>query len=308
MATSISTEEADLIDQSLTGDSAAIGRLFARLQKPLIGYLMTHARCTRMDAEDALQEVWAKLWAEFSNPASTDRYDPAKGGFYSFIINRYLKFAVRRHNELAANRRFITVSDEVSEDDAPQTISLPADDPSPEESVLASEAARLKSRAFAECFRITFAYGGYPHQVLAFGYSKLILGRGTKSKELSEVDGKRSRQVEGSPLKLDEMHGANALSQVARSFRSDFAEAAGLPDQALEPLFRHLEPLETALTREVKEISEGNQAFQSAHLDKLDRLVGNTCFREYYGSRGIQAIPDWCDKVRRRVMARLGIG
>ena len=66
----------------------------------------------------------------------------------------------------------------------------------------AEEERRLKFEALRLNMVITFLCGGYPHQLLAFGYSKLIYGTPSP------------RRIEGKAAKVDEEHSAESLENL----------------------------------------------------------------------------------------------
>ncbi len=302
-------EEKDIVDAARTGSESALNQLARRYHKPLVGFVLSRIGCSREDAEDIAQDVWLKVFSDLHKSPAEGGYDAGKGAFYTFIINRYAKFHLLQYIE--RTRRRGTEAFGGDEDDSSHIDPQIADDqPTIDVVMVDEEDNALRASAIEECFRLTFRYGGYPHQVLAFGYSKLVYGQSTQREASGPVKRmpKRKREIEGDPKRVDNEHGGNPLTLVASSFWSDYSQVSGLDDSTLARMHTYLEPTRQRLILQLAELARDNKAFRDHHGALLRQVVGETHIRDYYGSRGLNAIADWCDKVQNRIREKLGIG
>ncbi|MBI5058190.1 hypothetical protein HZB60_00235 [candidate division KSB1 bacterium] len=290
------------------GSQGAANRLINRYQKPLTGFVLGHCTCARDQAADLVQEIWIRTLPELTKPADAGGYDPAKGSFYTFLINRHARYLVLQFIDRTRRRPESVVAS--ADDGAVESRSALTDEQDNAESLLIKrEELRRRHDLLTECFRLTFLHGGYPHQVLAFGFSKLILGQSTRRDSVNSAAGaKRRREIEGDPQRLDTERGGEDLKQLADAFWECFQRGSGLDQPALDRLAQAMQPTRNSLPLTVEQMAVGNRLFLDHHAAIAGRIVGQTALRDYYGARGLNAIADWCDKVQNRVRDRLGVG
>ena len=95
-------EETRLLRTAESGNRDAFSRLFTIYNRPLKGYILAHIRGGEDDAADIAQAVWSEAWEKISIPPEEGGFDPSKGRFYTFLLNRYTKFHILRHNSAAS--------------------------------------------------------------------------------------------------------------------------------------------------------------------------------------------------------------
>ncbi len=305
----IRSDDAYLVEQARQGSDEARSRIAQKYHHPLVGFVLGRYGCPRADAEDIVQDVWMQVFSEIGKSADEGGYDPNKGNFYTFVVNRHAKYLILRHRD--RDRRSLTSPIQLNDDTSRGFVRPEYADPAsdPEFIFVQEEDSFARTSAFAECFRLTFRYGGYPHQVLAFGYSKLIYGDSTQraAAQKSGLNGGWSRAVEGDPKRLDAEHGEDTLHDLLERFWRDYSRMSMLDSQSLSRLQACLDPTRNRLRLLVKEMTKDNKTFQQHHASLLNHRVGATCLRDYFGSRGVNAVPDWCNKVQNRVREALGI-
>lgn len=301
----ILSDDAEIVQRIRAGDTNIAERLVAKYQRALVGFLLGRAAMPREDAEDMAQNIWLRAIPDLSRPVADGGYDAQRGSFYTFLIHRYAKFSVMQFIE--AKRRKPQYSFSADDDDL-SAADLPSGDDDPEQYMLLREELEERHAALCQCFRMTFLYGGYPHQVLAFGYSKLIYGQLTqREREPVRKDVRRRREVEGDPKRLDAEHGSDTLDFVEQEFWNAFKRISNLNETTLQAIDLAMQPTRDRLKLTVAEMSRGNKAFLEHHSHLAEQRVGQTTVRDYYGARGLNAITDWCDKVQNRVRERLGL-
>jgi DNA-directed RNA polymerase specialized sigma24 family protein len=298
MAELSADEVLKLVEAARAGDREAFDRLAGAVHQALVGFTKAKIRSANRDedAQDLAQEVWADVLIAITLTAAEGGYDPAKGRFYTYVINRFVIPKILQFNEREARRRRLQESlDERDEDQEPLQIPDPNKRNRPDWAITA-EFLWLRSRAFSELFRLVFLCGGYPHQQLVFGFSKHIYGR------------QSHRGIEGDPEGVDKKHGAALLSQLTDDYWTAYRKVSDLDPVERSRLQGFLSPLRMRLALEVGELVALSQTLYD-NLKRLHhRIVGTTCLRDYYTARGFgMAIPDWCDKVEKRVRAVLGL-
>ena len=283
-----------LIDEARRGKSEAFGQLVEACNEALIGRIRRRL-WDRNDAEDIAQEAWAAMWEDIHTPVEEGGYDPARGTpLHVYVYERFGKFLIRRRWGRATGPV-------LGATDGAEGGPEPTDyrEPRPEEAAQLAEMVELKLAAYSELLRLTFLCGGYPHQQLALAFSKLIYG--TRS----------DRAVEGSPRRVDQEHGHEPMERLATSFWEAYEAASQITDPGtLEELGKHLQPVRLRLRLTVGELTRLDRASSKHFADMLQRVVAATCLSDYYARRKggyTTAIPDWCDKVERRLRQVLGL-
>ena len=280
--------ELQLIEAARTGDREAFNRLVQSYHKPLLGFIRGKG-VRESDCEDVAQEVWTRVWRKIGATPAEGGYNPEKGGFYTWVAYCFARYRIRDCRARERARQVVAADDPRMEEPA-----QPPFDPTHEEQL------RRRLAAFAELLRVTFLCGGYPHEQLAFGFTKLIYGSRSR------------RAVEGLPRYVSRRHGAEPLDQLTRTFVDQYASVSEIDDAALAELLPAcIEPvrLRSALTvmRLIRPLPK--------HLHPIkDECTGQTCLRQYYtgdpdakGAGTTHPITHWCHRVSQKVRRVLGV-
>jgi len=280
--------ELQLIEAARTGDREAFNHLVQSYHKPLVGFIRGKG-VHEPDCDDVAQEVWTRVWQKIGAGPAEGGYNPEKGSFYTWVAYCFARYRIRAWRARERPRRVVAADDPRIEEPT-----QPPFDPTHEEQL------RRRLAAFAELLRVTFLCGGYPHEQLAFGFTKLIYGSRSR------------RAVEGLPRYVSRRHGAEPLDQLTRTFVDQYASVSEIDDAALAELLPAcIEPvrLRSALTvmRLIRPLPK--------HLHPIkDECTGQTCLRQYYtgdpdakGAGTTHPITHWCHRVSQKVRRVLGV-
>jgi len=251
----------------------------------------------RETTEDISQEVWSRTWEQIHKTPEENGYDPAKGRFYTFLINYH---AIPTIKDWKRNRSRSHERTSVFETDEGQVIKEPvasAQVSQPDISLEIEEQLRLTNFAFLELLRLIFLCGGYPHQQFAFAYSKLIYGQPSK------------RSIEGASEKVHHEHGAVPFEILITAFWDAYKSVSQLGVETLQAVNCHLDPMRLRLPQELGEILRFDDVSKIRFEKLLSKKAGKTCLKNYYADHKdgfTAAIPDWCYKVEKRIRTILG--
>lgn len=254
-----------------------------------------------VDADDIVQETLVRSFEAFH--LYDERYD-----FEQYLFG-IAKYALRRR--LSASMREIAVAwDEAVEDAGngpvlPLAESLPAAAralagadrfPRPDERALAS--ARLR-----ELLEAVLAYGGYPHQQVAFAYATVLWGKRKADAAAPDGCGHTRERPDKSPVTSDPDRVVRELSETplaiaGREFRREIEAigAAGASDFA--EAFR---PFEHRLGLTIRELFARDRASLRTFGALGERRTGDTRLADYYGRDARRSVSDWIDAVKTRV-------
>jgi hypothetical protein len=141
--------EAIRLTRAKEGNADAFGELFINYEKAVFGFIMAHG-ANRTDAQEIAQETWKKIWQKIPT------YDPCYGTFAAFA--RYWAGIMRRRCYEGISRRRRLEADLAH---TPRTrLSVPD--------------AMLLPLLYEELLRMTFGSASVPHQLIAFGFCKLL--------------------------------------------------------------------------------------------------------------------------------------
>ncbi len=278
-------EEFELIEQARRGDQDVFARLVDIYTKPLVGYISVGISGNRKDAEELAQSVWLKVMEDIQKPSEDGGYDPEKGRFYTYITNRFAQYEVLKW---------------CSREQIQEEIDIQADsEQRPDVALLVKEKRYLEACVHSKLFRLIFLCAGYPHQQLAFGYSRLIYGSKSKG----------GRMIEGDSKTVDSKHGAKPLKNLADSFWIDYQSLLAIGPEESDYFHESLIPLYTRLNLKIADLFELSSSLMNQLSHLQSQYVRSTSLRDYYtDKRGFdEAIPDWCNKVKSRVRAILGL-
>lgn len=266
--------EIELIRRACNGDDEAITQLYKAYQKAVYGFIRARVR-QDADAEDVAQETWIEVWKKL--PA----YDPAKGSFFTWI--RYwagLKL-LRHYKELKDWRRIHVLISELrsrypdldEEEEIADIIDrLTIAEVQPDE-------PEKDAEEYAYILRITFEKGGYPWQLIAFGFNKLI--------------------DEWKPKRIVAELSDSELQKLGKKLEYDYLAESMLPEEEVRDCF---EPLRGQMSRLVGDVLLPGDTVSRENLREILSIhVGDTTLRNYYGKDPEANISDWSNKVRKRV-------
>lgn len=268
-------EQRKLAQAACKGDEGAARKIILAYREALFGYI--RVRSTQdADAEDISQDFWQQIFTG----GGICRYDPSRAALYTFfkIIahSRLIDFYRKRGKDNWVQ----IIEDEVSgveevEGGGAEGIrshidsSLVVDPKVGEEDDLSS--------AYKSALGILFANGGYPHQVIVYAFGKLV--------------------DHWKPRKIIEKLSDVLLRQLYSRLHEDYLIESKLPDKEIAPCFSRLEQKMDLLVDKV--ISDPSLRDKLKPL--LNRKVGDTTLRDYYGKDASHSISDWCDKVNKRL-------
>jgi DNA-directed RNA polymerase specialized sigma24 family protein len=220
-------------------------------------------------ADELAHDVWTDVLIRESESRGYDRVH----SFYTYLVNVVAMGAVAK---VRRQRR------EGPIEDLPDEEGEPLDGPEPLDDAMLA--------AFDALFRVLFLCGGYPHQQLAFAYSKVIYGATSKG----------DRRVEGKSSAVYEEHSDERLNDLASRFWQDFCLRSRASRLDLEETRQSMAPLYCRLEYTASEALARDVQFTGAP----DQVLGTSVLKDYYGTVvGPRAISDWCDKVGKRVRA-----
>jgi len=263
-------DRASLAERYRRCDRDAFEELYRMYEQAVYGYIRVRVPRDE-DAQDLAQETWVQLWEKRGS------YDP-KYSFFTWA--RYwasvniLRYYDRKRPVPIAELfgRFPELEDEEEVQDAVDRLVAGQEswmDPSEDWEML----TRL--------LYLTFERGGYPWELIAFGFNKLIGGWRPRFivEKLSEV----------------------VMRKLARMLEESYVvgSSVALPEE----VHRCFEPLHSKMGCKVGEVLDPSDVTSVRRLKRiLQELVGRTVLRNYYGRNPEANISDWSDKVRRKVL------
>jgi RNA polymerase sigma factor (sigma-70 family) len=285
-------EQLRLVEQTCRGDLDAFARLRQAFHATLVRYISRALPAGEEEAEDLASDVWIRVFDKIGT------FDPDRDvAFYTFVIafsaRRLVEDARRRRRKFKAFRQIESEEGSETIEEFPDTRQG-----GPPDLAVAAEEQQLKSAAFRELFRLTFLCGGYPHEQLAFAFSKHIYGK------------ESPRGIEGAPKRLDEEHGSTPLGEMANRYWQDYEKASTIGDEALlRDLEAQLEPIHHRLSLPVEELLRFDETHDRYGVELLRKRSSESCLREYYaGHEGgsSAAISEWSYRVKEAVRRALG--
>lgn len=286
----------DLLDKIKAGDSCAFDRIVELYQTPLFGYLKVRIYCGRKEElEDLSQIIWLNIFEKVNLPFEQGGYSPQAGSFYTYLTRRIAEYKVRQwfDEKKKVNERVAFGDDHALE-------KIPAGD-TPETTYEFDENMRLRENAYREFFRLLFLCGGYPHQQLAFGFTKLL--HGTQS----------TRTLEGKIMNFYSMVKTQPLSELIDEFRTEYSSESFFEGEKLEELYGFLQPVEARLELTVKQIMGLDAASLDYNVDIAEKVMRDTNLKEYCEKPGKEksgkeisdGISNWCYRLKIRLKRML---
>ena len=273
----LSLEEQEILAKdACKGDKQAQDRIYTAYHKALFGYLRARAM-QDVDAENISQEVWTQLLAERTICKYNSLY-----ALYTFLRavahSRLVDYYRKKKPILIPILEYEISDDESIEGENAgknkdchsfidlSSIALPQTD--------AAEELTLAYKIALECL---FRNGGSPHQLIVFAFAKLV--------------------DHWKPQKIINELSSIPLGQLCDRLHKDYLFESNLPEEEIASGFYHLQQQMGLLVGEI--------ITDSVLRDKLkpclNKPVGQTILRDYYGKDASHSISDWCDKVRKRL-------
>lgn len=305
--------DAMLVEKALAGEDGSFEALLSPVYANLRDYVRGALRSNPgEDPDEILAEVVRRAWLNLH------RFNP----IYTF---RSYIFGIAKMSTMRARRRKPGMEKSLTDLSLVDVDSGEAVQPEPamlpqENSVRAhavSGAIRLprpdhrvhSSSILREMIIAMLAYGGYPHQQMAFGFSIAMWGEAKKeAKARSGATGDAARSsrlkvpVTGNPDQVVEQLADELLSDSARSLREFFEVEAQVADEDLDRAFY---PFLYRLNLVGADLFRRDMA--SARLFKhLEReRISETSLRRYFGKSPRKSIADWTDGVKTNTVKAL---
>lgn len=244
--------------------NSTLDPIYTRLHEQFADNLLGFVR-PKVRSDDAAHEVCQQTWAHIWQILPT--YNPLRASFERFVKHWAHRFLQRHYDQRK------TVSLEIA---APE---IGADLGWNERTLRRVSAAE----EYEQLLRVTFGSASPPHQLLAFGFCKLLEWKP------AELVAERSDD----PLRALER-------ELARTYGGFLAESGG-PSPAVSESF---ERLRLAMDQRF-EVAVQDPKTLATHPALHASIVGETAFRDYYTGKPTDNITQWWDAVKRRALAEL---
>ncbi len=275
--------EVRLIERARRGDREAFDKLYADYERQVYGFIRARAY-DDADTQELAQQTWLAVWQKLPT------YHQVRRNFRSFakywasiMLLRYYEACGRqRRMELLCSELVARFPDLEREEEIGEVIArLTAHaNRSAEEELLVNENEMDLAAVYKDLLLLTFNGSSPPHQLLAFGFAKLLAWAPRKIvAELSEV----------------------FVKELEQQLETDYLNISHLPADQVQPCFKKLreqidQPFCTAVT---------DLKTRKTYTHLLDRLVGTTTLRDYYTGKTAEQhaadVTQWWDAVKRRV-------
>ena len=285
--------EIEIIKKAVDGDEGAWEQIHKKYEKALFSYIKFHySSIDEMDAEDILQETWENIIKK----EKLKSFDPQKSSLYRYLLNitkyEILHFYDRKNKKFrihGEDYRLILIN---------ETDFYPKENDEQGLSVEERLSILFYSRFVEHNDIVTddfytlielFPHGGPPHQILAFGFNRLLSHWRKKPKKISD---ELSREF---------------LQNLTDLFIEDFikeihTQIPGKTDDSIKNLFikDYFKPLMECMNIIVAEVLSERDNKTHYNLD-LTKIAGKTLLMEYYTGKPEKHISDWTDKVMKRL-------
>lgn len=275
------SEEANLTTNFTKGSQEAYEKLYLKYRHAIRGYISYRclpwvhqkARSTLKEKEvdqrikEVEQETWSQIWEKRAD------YDKDRASFYCFVRYWAEIMVKRQFYKKSRDIPFSSFENEENEIPAADTI----------DKISIKDIIPLQDEYLDKCrqfLKITFSEGGPPHQLIVFGFSKLLRGWGPQAvvKELSP----------------------EVLKNLTDRLCVNYQEESSLPGYIIKDCFK---PLQDKMPKKVEEVLQ-DEASRKAYVKLLRIIVGESILKAYYGSDPEHNISDWSNKVAKKA-ARL---
>jgi len=271
-------EQKTLAKDACKGDKQGQDKIYSAYNKAIFGYI--RARSTQeADANNISQEFWMQVLAN----KGICKYDSALGALYTFLwriahsrlVDYYRKYKKFYWVQIIENEIPDRERDQDGYDSENEEV-IDSIDLSSASDIQIDSQEEL-SLAYKIALEHLFRNGGYPHQVIVFAFSKL-------------VDHWKPQKI---IIELSNI----SLRQLCQKLHQDYLVESNLPDEEIASCFSCLEQKMSLLVGEV--ITDS--VLRDKLKQQLNKAVGDTILREYYGKDASHSISDWSDKVKKRL-------
>jgi RNA polymerase sigma factor (sigma-70 family) len=268
---SIGLDLAQTIARAQQGDTEAFDALYAAHAGPIAGFIRPRVARDE-DAQDVAQQTWLQVWTRLAS------YDPARASFYTFARYWASVMLLRHYDERSRRGVEIIISDLtlkypnlVAEEGLAAII----------ERLAPTAVGPLEHPAVADVhtqlLRRSFDGSSPPHQVIAFGFSRVS---GWTPREIA-------RDRSNVPLR-----------DLARELVGLYTSESGLPAELLQRVFT---PFLMGLDRPF-EVVVSDPKTRATYPHLHGQIVGHTDLEDYYtGPDRADQITRWWYAVQRRV-------
>ena len=277
--------ETGLLEAARQGDRAAFDALFAAVEAEARRVLALQLRSRPdVDPEDALQDLRIYVYEKLSV------YDPAYP-FPVFVRGLARTIGLRYRTGRAIGAPGDGDGEIAPADGTPDRLGQAIGvDRFP-----AGDRGHRVSPVFRELAELLLRDGGYPHQVLAFGFSIMVWGRPGRS-------GARKAGITGDPDRVVETLSHFRLWDAADELRLVLVHEGGVLPTDVDLWFT---PLDERLALPIEELFRGDGRSLRLFADLHGRIAGETRLEEYFGADPRKSITDWAHGVKRRLAARM---
>jgi DNA-directed RNA polymerase specialized sigma24 family protein len=221
--------------------------------------LLGYARSKTYDdaaADDLCQGTWLEVWQKLLT------YNPLRAPFDAFV-KHWAGYQVKRHH---ARRRSASL-DEVAGASVPPR----------------GDRVAIAAETYDSLLRAAFQGESPPHQLIAFGFCKLLEWKP------AELESERS----DSPLR--------PLGMELQREYLDFLRLSGGPSSTVVEAFERLQrTMDLTFAEAVRDPKT-----RATHPALQARIVGETVLRDYYTGEPTRNITQWWDAVKRRAISEL---
>lgn len=289
--------DAELVARALAGDETAFKSLLRPLQADLRRYLSGAVRSYgRINPDEVFTEVVTRAWLNLV------RFN-SQYTFRSYIFGIARMAAVRETRRRPRREQsFTDMSDSsgnIEEGPAGEVPDRPFDEnsaavdlsglrrhPAPDQGVHTSSILR-------EMLIAMLAYGGYPHQQVAFSCSVALWG--TPKKETVGATQRGKVPITGDPDQVVREVAGESLAQMGRTLREFFEAEAHVADEDLEQAFY---PYWFRLSLDVRTLFARDKASAQTFHDFSEMRVAETRLEQYFGKKPKKSVADWTDGVK----------
>jgi len=228
-------EQVSLVDRALAGEERAFNALYASCERQVLGFLRARANNDE-DAAEIAAETWIKVWEKLSD------YDPALASFATFAKNhacyQWKAFYRQAKDDSSGND---PGDDKPRGDD--KDLGIPPE----------------QADVYEYLLRVTFGSNLPPHQLIAFGFVRLLEWKpGEVAAELSDV----------------------VLRELAKRLERDYLAISTLSEDRLRS---HFSPLQAKMARTFGTVVQDTNTLKTyPHL--VARVIGDTTLGNYFKS------------------------
>jgi DNA-directed RNA polymerase specialized sigma24 family protein len=268
-------EQKTLAKDACKGDKQAQDKIYLAYREAIFGYIRARS-IQDADAEDISQDFWQQIFTR----KEICRYDPSRRVLYVFFRIIAHSRLIDYYRKRGRDHWVPIIEDEVSDDEEVRGEGAGKTEDHIDFSSLAdfqiNSDDKLNS-AYKIALEYLFRNGGYPHQVIVFAFIKLV--------------------DHWKPQKIIDKLSDLPLRQLCKRLYQEYLTESNLPEEEIVFCFSYLEQGMDRLVGEVITDSASREKLKAY----LDKSIGDTLLKDYFGKDASHSISDWCDKVRKRL-------